>query len=170
MSKNIISSIIQFIILAVVQIFILDNINLFGYINPMLYIWFIIMLPYNTPKWLVLISSFLMGISIDVFSADIGVNATCSVLIGFLRPILLSIFSGNIDKDSSIRPSISTLGFLNFLLYSLIIVFIHHSLYFIIETFSFKEFLQVLLRISLSTIVTMLFILLLDTIFYHKKG
>jgi hypothetical protein len=49
-------------------------------------------------------------------------------------------------------------------------VFIHHSLYFIIETFSFKEFLQVLLRISLSTIVTMLFILLLDTIFYHKKG
>jgi rod shape-determining protein MreD len=169
MIRDIILSIIQFILLVLVQVFLLDHINLFGYINPMLYIWFIIMLPNNTPKWLVLISSFLLGICIDTFSADIGINATICVLIGFLRPMLLNAFSGNIDESPSQRPSMASLGFLNFFLYTSIIVLIHHTFYFIIETFSWSEFFQVLLRILLSSIVTIALILILDMIFYKKK-
>jgi rod shape-determining protein MreD len=169
MIRDIIISILQFIILVAAQVFLLDNINLLGYINPMLYIWFIIMLPHNTPKWLVLISSFLLGIAVDVFSADIGINATICVLIGFLRPILLNAFSGNIDDNSSQRPSMSTLGFMNFFLYTSIIVLIHHTFYFIIETFAWDEFLQVIVRILLSSIVTIILILLLDMIFFKKK-
>ena len=169
MIRDIVICAVQFIILVFCQVFILDNIYFLGFINPMLYVWFIIMLPFATPKWLVLVSSFVLGVCIDVFSADIGINACVCVLIGFIRPALLNAFSGNIDNVTFQRPSISSLGLKNYLPYMALTVFIHHLLYFPIENFSFDEILTTLLRIVLSSVVTIILILLSDMIFFKKN-
>lgn len=128
------------------------------------------MLPFATPKWLVLISSFILGISVDIFSSDIGINACCCVLIGFLRPMYLNLFSGNIDNVAYLRPSMSSLGVKNFVLFTSTMVLTHHILYFIVETFAINELLQLLLRILLSSIVTIVLILLLDMIFFKRHN
>lgn len=167
MIKDIIYSAIQFILLVLLQVFILDNVALWGFINPMVYIWFIILLPYGTPKWLTLLSSFLLGICVDIFAGDIGINAFACVFIAFLRPILLSSFSGNIDNPSQ-RPSISTQGFINFLFFTLSMTLVHHLLCFFISTFAWVEIIQVLLRSLMSSVITILVILLLDMIFFRK--
>lgn len=169
MIKDIIISIIQFLILDFCQIFLLNNIYFLGFINPMIYIWFIILLPFVTPKWLVLLSSFLLGVSIDIFSADTGINAFVCVFVGFLRPALLNAFSGNIDNTSYLRPSLSSLGFKNFFFFTASTVFIHHLLYFAIDIFSFAEIMQVLARTLLSSVVTIILILLLDMIFFKRS-
>ncbi len=170
MIKDIILSLIRFVLLVCLQVFLLDNVHLFGFINPMVYIWFIIMLPFVTPKWLVMVSAFAIGMCVDVFSADIGINALACVLIGFLRPMLLNAFSGNIDNAAFELPSISSLGVKNFVFYALSMILIHHTVYFFVEVFALNEIGQILARIILSSIVTLLIILLLDMIFIRKKS
>src|SRR5574344_613954 len=96
MSRSIIWGIVQFLVLLCTQVLVLDNINLFGYVEPMLYIWFILLLPIKTPKWLVLILSFLMGFCVDIFAGQVGFHTAVSTFTGFLRPIFfLQINSDN---------------------------------------------------------------------------
>ena len=81
----------RFIALAFIQVFIFNNIHLTNYgIVPVVYILYIILLPFETPKWLVMVLAFLIGISIDVFSDTLGLNAATSVLIAFIRPGVLN--------------------------------------------------------------------------------
>jgi len=58
----------RFIFLVFFQVLILNHINLGGFINPYFYVYFILLLPFITPKWLLLVSAFLIGIFIDLFS------------------------------------------------------------------------------------------------------
>ena len=169
MIKDILISIFHFIILVFCQVFLLNNIYFLGFVNPMLYVWFIILLPFATPNWLVLILSFILGVSVDVFSADVGINACICTLIGFIRPMLLNFFSGNVDNVTHTRPSSVSLGVKNFLLFTSSVVLIHHFLYFFISIFSFSEILQILLRSGLSSVVTIGLIILLDMIFFRKN-
>ncbi|MGP1515401.1 MAG: rod shape-determining protein MreD [Bacteroidales bacterium] len=169
MIKVVIISVIQFLVLLFCQIFLLNNIYFLGFVNPMLYIWFVLMLPFATPKWLVLVTSFVLGVSVDIFSSDIGINAFVSVFIGFIRPTILVTFFDGLDNVSYLRPSASSMGFKNFFLYVLILVLTHHFLYFTIAVFSFKEILQIMGRTLLSTVITTALILFLDMIFLKKN-
>ncbi|MBR1627565.1 MAG: hypothetical protein IJ681_10550 [Bacteroidales bacterium] len=169
MIKDILVSLFHFIILVFCQIFLLNNIYFLGFINPMLYVWFIILLPFATPNWLVLILSFILGVSVDIFSADAGFNAFICTLTGFIRPMLLNFFSGNVDNVTHTRPSSVSLGVKNFLLFTSSVVLIHHFLYFFISAFSFNEILQILLRSVLSSVVTIGLIILLDMVFFKKN-
>ncbi len=169
MIKDLIISIVQYILLILFQVLILDNISLWGFCTPFVYIWFVVLLPYNTSRWLLLLSSFLLGVGIDIFAGQTGVHAFSSTFIGFVRPYILGMYSGTIENTSQ-RPSISRLGFANYLSYSFILVFLHHFLCFLIGVFSFSEILHILLRCIVSVIVTMIIIIVLDTIFYRKKA
>ncbi len=170
MIKDILLNVVRFVLLVCLQVFLLDNVHFLGFINPMVYIWFIIMLPFATPKWLVMVCGFAIGMCVDVFSADIGINALACVLIGFLRPMLLSAFSGNIDNASFGLPSINSLGVKNFVFYALSMILIHHLVYFSVEVFDINEIGQILARTILSSIVTLIIILLLDMIFFPRKS
>ncbi len=168
MIKDVIIGIIQFIVLVFFQVLILDNISLWGFANPMVYVWFILMLPYNTARWLTLLSSFLLGMSIDVFSGQIGIHAFACTFLGFIRPVFLNMFSGSIENTSR-RPCVARLGFVNFLSYSFILVFIHHFICFLIGIFTFSEIGQTLLRCIVSTLFTTVIILIADLIFFRKN-
>ena len=52
MIKDLIISIVQLIILILFQVLILDNISLWGFCTPFVYIWFVLLLPYNTSFFL----------------------------------------------------------------------------------------------------------------------
>jgi rod shape-determining protein MreD len=67
MINNIITSILRFVVLILVQVLILNNIHLGGYINPYLYVLFILLLPIETPKWAVLILAFFLGLGVDIY-------------------------------------------------------------------------------------------------------
>ena len=83
MSRTIFSTLLQFVLIALVQILLLNNIKVFGYIEPMLYIWFIILLPNNFPKWLVMILGFFMGLTVDLFSAQVGFHTATATFTAF---------------------------------------------------------------------------------------
>ena len=77
-------NILRFIFLILIQVFLLDNIQFMGYINPMIYVLFILLLPVRFPRWALLISAFAMGLIIDVFSNTAGMHTFALVFAAFL--------------------------------------------------------------------------------------
>lgn len=169
MSRSIIWGIVQFVVLLFTQVLVLDNINFLGYVESMLYIWFILLLPIKTPKWLVLILSFLMGFCVDIFAGQVGFHTAVSTFTGFLRPLFLSSVNADKQLSSFDFPSSETMGFMPYVAYVSVLTFVHIFALIMIETFRWSEILQVLLRAGLSSVVTILLILLCDTLFFRNS-
>lgn len=157
-----------FLILIVLQLLIFNNIEFSGYVNPYIYVMFILILPVAIPSWILLILAFLTGLVIDLFSGTIGVHAFATVMAGFVRPWVLSL---NITAEAS-EPETSPSSYRNglrwFLIYVVMVVMIHHLALFFVEIFSFRNFFLTLLRVLLSTAATTFFIVLFDFIRPHR--
>ena len=170
MTSKVFINIIRFLILVFLQVFILENINLRGYINPYLYVYFILLLPFEIPGWLLLISSFALGFSIDTFLGTLGIHTASSVLMAFSRPLVIKAIPSRKDFEPGMQPSISDLGFVWFFTYSLILILIHHLALFYIEVFRFTDFFNTFLRAVLSSIFTLLLVIITQYLFYKASG
>ncbi len=161
-------NIIRFLVLVLLQVLVLDNVMLGGFLNPYIYILFILLMPFETPRWLLLVSGFLLGLSIDLFSNTLGLHASATVVIAFIRPWVLSIFAPRDGYEPDTFPRIHYYGFNWFLRYTLVLVFVHHLFLFYIEVFHFQEFLTTFLRVILSTILTTSTIILSQYFIFRK--
>jgi len=95
----------RFVFLILFQVLILNNIQFSGYINPYFYIYFILLLPFETPRWLLLLSAFLLGLSLDAFTNTFGLNASACVLMAFARPFVISAISTGTEFMIGHSPS-----------------------------------------------------------------
>ncbi|MFA6923457.1 MAG: rod shape-determining protein MreD [Bacteroidales bacterium] len=169
MTDTITKNIVRFIVLILFQVLILNNILLGGYINPYLYIVFILMLPFRTPNWLLLIFSFAMGISIDMFSDTIGMHAAACLFAAFIRPFTINYVYTKDDYEYITQPSVKDMGLYSFLTYAAIITFVHHFALFYIEAFRFADFFSTLLRVILSSLFTIVLIIITQYVFVKEK-
>ena len=160
--------ILRFIILVLIQVLIFNNIELSGYINPYIYILFILLLPFDTPGWLLLLLGFLLGISIDIFSDTPGMHTIATTLTAFLRPFVLDIIAPRDGYETGANPRISNYGLTWFLRYAGILTVIHHFVLFYIEIFHFGGFFPTLFRVILSSAVTLLIIVLSQYVVYRQ--
>ena len=101
----------------------------------------------------VMVWAFFFGLTIDVFADTPGMNAAATVLLAFLRPSLLRLFTPRDNLDSFI-PSFKTIGITPFLKYTTASVFVHSLALLSIEFFSFSSIWLLLLRVLLCTILT----------------
>lgn len=158
---------IMFILLVMIQILILNQVQISGYINPFMYILFILLLPVNSPAYALLILAFLMGVTIDVFSNSMGIHAFASVFIAYARPVVIRSVSIR-DEELGDYPGLMQNGFSWFLKYSAIIVFIHHLILFYLEVLTFSDFFNTLLRVFLSAFFSIFIIVLSQFIIFRK--
>lgn len=156
-----------FMLLVLLQVLLFNNIQFTGYINPYVYIMFILLLPVDIPAWLLLVVSFLTGAVIDFFSGSPGMHASATVLAGFVRPTVLRLISVRDGFDSAAGPSMASYGLRWFTTYTIIIVLIHHTALFYLEVFRFTDFFRTLLRVLLSSFFSIIFILLIEN---YRKG
>jgi hypothetical protein len=162
-------NIVRFIFLVLFQVLVLNHINLGGYINPYFYIYFILLLPFATPKWLLLISSFFLGLSVDLFTHTPGLNAAACVLMGFTRPFVIGRISTGNEYQVGEQPSLRFQDVKWFSYYTVILVLIHHFTLFYLEVFRFREFFTTFLRFLLSSVFTILLVFLSEYLFYGRK-
>lgn len=156
-----------FILLVLLQVLLFNNIQFTGYINPYVYIMFILLLPVDIPAWLLLVLSFLMGAVIDFFSGSPGMHSSATVLAGFVRPAVLRIISVRDGYDSATGPSMLSYGLRWFMTYTIIMVLVHHTALFYLEVFRLTDFFRTLLRVLLSSFFSIIFILLLE---HYRRG
>lgn len=162
-------NVLRFFFLILFQVLILNNIQFTGYINPYLYVLFILMLPFETPKWILLILAFLLGLSIDMFSNTMGMHAAASVFLAFCRPYLLVYIAPRGGYEYESQPTIGHLGLNWYLSYSGILVLLHHIALFYIEVFRLSEFFSTLYRVVLSSCFTILLLIISQYLMYGKK-
>ena len=166
-----INSVVRFglilILLILLQVLLFNNIQFSGFVNPYVYLMFILLLPIEIPAWLLLGLSFLTGLIIDFFSGSHGMHTSATVLAGFVRPYVLRLVSPRDGYESGPEPSILMYGFRWFLIYTLLIVLVHHTALFYLEVFRLADFFRTLLRVLLSTIFSTAFILLIE---FYRKG
>src|ERR1035437_4647576 len=170
MINKVISNIIRFIVLVLAQVVILNNIQLNGFINPYMYILFILMLPFETPGWLLLLLSFVMGLTVDMFSNTLGMHAAASVFLGFCRPRIIGFISPREGYETESQPTMVDMGIRWFLFYTIMMTFLHHFALFYIEAFRFKEFFETFSRVFLSSALTNTLIILSQYLFTRSKA
>ncbi|MHC1702520.1 MAG: rod shape-determining protein MreD [Tenuifilaceae bacterium] len=168
MSKTIIRYSIIFIVLMALQLLVLNNIRLGGYINPYVYVFFIMLLPFEIPGFLLLLLGFLTGLTIDAFSGTLGMHSSATLLLAFLRPTILKSISTRESSDKSGGLTFASSEIMWFIKYTLLMVFVHHFALFFLESFTFTHFFATLLRILLSSFVTSIFILIAQFFMIRK--
>lgn len=149
----------MFVSLVLIQVLILNQVQFSGFVNPYVYILFILLLPLSTPRYAILILAFLLGLSIDIFSNSLGLHAASSVFIAYVRPLVIRVIS-NREEDRSDYPGLFQNKFRWFLSYVSIMVFLHHILLFSLEVFSFSHFAGTLLRVFISSLFSIFVIVL----------
>lgn len=168
MINEIIRNIIRFFVLVFVQVLIIKNIELGRFINPFIYLLFIIILPFETPKWLLLVSAFLLGISIDAFYDTAGMHAAATVFMAYIRPSVLKLFSPRDGYEFGTQPTVQYLGIVWFISYAGILIFMHHLVLFYIEIFRFSEFFTTFLKVIISAIFSLIIITVVQYLFNRK--
>lgn len=169
MINDLIRNIFRFFILFLVQVLIIQDIDLGRFINLFPYVLFLLLLPFSTPGWLVLVIAFVSGTFIDTFYNTGGIHASACMFMAFTRTKLLKLFSQRDDFESNMEPTMQYLGLSGFISYAGVLIFIHHFFAFTLEVFRFSEFFPTLLRIILSTIATMIVTILIQFLFYRKR-
>ena len=168
-SNVIIRNVLRFFFLILIQVYILNNINLGGFVNPYLYIYFILLLPFGVPGWMLLLCSLLIGMGIDIFTNTMGLNISASLATGFARPYIINAISTGPDSLIGDTPSLKNQGLKWFLYYSVSLIIIHHSILFYLEIFRFSEFFLTFQRVILSGIFTLVLVLISEYIFYYRE-
>ena len=162
-------NIFRFLVLILIQALILNNIHLFGMnIYPFIYLLFIILLPFETPKWLLLVSAFLLGITLDIFLNTFGLHATASVFAAYIRPAVLQLISPRYGYEIGTLPRISYYGRNWIIKYSLMLIIPHHLIFFILEKFDFQNFHITLANVLGSALFTLILIIISQYLFYRK--
>jgi len=145
-----------FIGLVLLQVLILNNVHIAGYATPFLYIYFILKFASGTSRNELMLWAFFFGLTIDIFADTPGMNAAATVLLAFLRPSLLRLFTPR-DNLDSIIPSFKSMGITAS-------VFVHSLALLSIEFFSFTSIWLLLLRVISCTLLTLTCILAVEGI------
>lgn len=170
MTNRILINIFRFVILVLLQVLLIRNINFGTYFILLPYILFIISLPFETPRLLILGLSFVLGISIDMFYSTPGLHAAACTTMGFSRYYVLKFISPRDGYDVIVQPTIEDMGLQWFIKYAGVLIIIHHFTFFYLEIFRFEEFFRTFLRVLLSSIGTFLLIYLIQFLFYTKRN
>ncbi len=158
---------VMFVVLVLAQVLVLNQVQLGGYINPYIYVLFILLLPVSTPRYLLLILGFLIGLAVDIFANSLGIHAAATVFIAFVRPYIIRSIS-NREEDRNDYPGLHQNKFTWFLSYAFLMVFFHHFFLFYLEYFTFSHFFSTFLKIILSSVFTVFIIVLSQFIIFRE--
>lgn len=160
---------IAFLIL--LQALVVSRIQLFdGLILPWVYIFGILMLPFETPRWLTLTVGFAVGWTMDYFSGPMGLHTTACVTLAYMQPIVQKFISPREGYDSIQRPTIQSMGLPWYLTYAGVLTLIHHSWFFFFEVFRFSDFFYQLFHILLSSAATIVLMTIGQYLIFNSKS
>lgn len=176
MRKIVIKYVLYFVALVLIQVLVLNNIQLSSFLNPYAYVLFIIILPFETPGWLLLSSGFLLGMTMDVFpqgwsgaGSTLGLHSFATVFMAFVRPLILKWINPRDEYEPGSQPCASDYGFRWYSIYILLMIGLHHLVLFIIESMSMSNLPEVLGRTILSVLFTFVLILVWEGFRYNRR-
>ncbi len=169
MTRDLRNYVIWFLGLLFLQLVILNHLNAGKYFLPYAYVMFLFIFPKSTPRWILLLVGFGLGSAVDLYIHSYGSHSFACTIIAFIRPFLLATIA---PKDFAGEEGLITvydIGFQKYLLYSLVLVFIHHLFVFLIDELRIDSVLTLVGQILTSTLVSVFIIMCLQYVFNKRK-
>ena len=166
MNRDNLILIFRFLLLLFLQAFLLNNINFFGFINPNLYLLFIIVYRLDGNPTLLIVLGFVMGLLLDLLTQGSGGQTIAALTIAFLRPYIIR-FSFGVNYDvpmGMIKGSLLTQR----LLYLSLMVVIHNLLLCSVIYFSFDNTITILKNTLFTSLFTFILIYISLGLFKNK--
>ena len=167
MNRDNIISIFQFLLLLLLQAFLLNNINFFGFINPNLYLLFILVYRLDGNPTLLIILGFVMGLFLDLLTQGSGGHTIATLTIAFIRPFIIR-FSFGVNYDvpmGMIKGSLLNQR----LLYLSLMVVIHHLVLYSVVYFSFENIITILKNTLFTSFFTFILVYISLGLFKEKN-
>ena len=162
------SYILLFIAMALLQIFLFNNLAISSFFCPLVYVTFLVLLPLECTPILRLGLGLLMGIVMDATMGIAGINTIATLPVAFLRPNIIRLLSARDDMRDDGLPSPERMGKQLFWSYVVVMILLHHTLFFSLEALSWYHLPRTLLRILLSSAGTLLIIGFTERLFTLK--
>lgn len=177
--STLVKNIIRFIIILLLQVLILNKITLqwwsqppgFPVFIPYIYPLFLLLLPFETPAWALMLAGFFGGLVVDAFMNTAGMHAFAMVLIAYFRTnVLNALLPKNLSEYPNQTPSVKNMGWLPFIIYVSFLIVMHHAAFFSIELWSMSNIGYLLLKILVSAVTSILFVLAYVLLFTRQVG
>lgn len=159
----------RFVLFAVFQVLVLNELELGWGVYPMLYPLFILMLPFEMTTVPLLLIAFVFGLSIDALSNTFGLHASSALIFAYFRPVIFKLFAPRDGYENVEEANLYSMGPRWFISAYGLLLLIHHTWFFLIELFTLNEWLLLLRKIGLSVPLSFLFSWLVQLIFIPKR-
>ena len=157
-----------FVVAVLLQVFLFDNLSISVYLNPLVYVVFLALLPLDAQPVTLLGGGLLLGITMDLAMGAAGINTIATLPVAFFRPTLAGMICGRENVREGGIPSPGRLGTHKFFVYMTTLILIHHTIFFLLESLSWDHLLHTVLRIVVSSAVTLAFCWIIDRLFTAK--
>ena len=161
---------VLFIFLILSQVFLFDLIHITGFGKIVVYPLILLLLPIYTPRFIVMFVGFAIGYLIDFLLGTGGLHTAAMTFMAFTRGPILDAMSLSSGFEKNAVLPIQEMGIGRFLMFILIMVFIHQIIYYSIERFSFYNFIFTLRRIATGALLSSATIALLTLLFIARDS
>lgn len=171
MALTAINQFIRIAFLILLQALVVSRVQLFdGLILPWVYIFGLLMLPFETPRWLTLFIAFATGVAMDYFTGPMGLHMSACTVLGYLQPLVQRLLAPREGYEITQRPTIQKMGMTWYLTYAGILALIHHAVLFFLEVLRFSDFFYLLAHTLLSAASTLLLMVIGQFLIYNVKS
>lgn len=147
-------NIILFVLIFILQVLISSYVDLGAYIYICLIPLLVINIPMKVDIRLTMIIGFAIGLLLDVFANGVlGLNAAAATWVAAFKG---PIFQKTVNKEHRYNievPSMRNIGIFNYIFYLTICTLIYLCSYMVMECFSLRPFLFIVIRILISLVV-----------------
>ncbi len=157
-----------FVLVTLLQVFLFNNLTISVAMSPLIYVTFIFLLPIETKPISMLLWGVVMGVTMDLTMGTAGINTIATLFVAHFRALMLTVICGRDTARDGGIPSVERLGANHFFRYLLFFVFIHHLIFFSLESLSTTYLLRVVWRFAVSFATTMTFVWILSRLFSTK--
>lgn len=153
-----------FLLILALQVLVFDHVHIFGHATPLVAVYFVLLFPGDSSRSSILLWSFVFGVIADTFTNTPGVAAVSLTTTAMMQPWLLKMNS-TIETDDEIPvPSAVKMGWGAYIRYVALATVVCESLFYLLETFSFFNWAEMLINAGSSSLVTVLIIIAVESV------
>lgn len=153
-----------FLLILALQVLVFDHVHIFGHATPLVAVYFVLLFPGDSSRSSILLWSFVFGVIADTFTNTPGVAAVSLTTTAMMQPWLLKMNS-TIETDDEIPvPSAVKMGWGAYIRYVALATVVCESLFYLLETFSFFNWTEMLINAGSSSLVTVLIIIAVESV------
>lgn len=165
---DVLKYLLAFILCMLLQLMVLDNIYLFGYLNPNVLMVFFLALPLGINRFLYLIIGFAIGLLVDVLYGTGGVYTSAYLVLGFIRQNLLDLVITKKGSElSQMRLAYVEMGKL--IVFYTLSFFLFFMVLFFVEDFTLHNFGKTIVRATISTAFNVVLFVIIEFLISSKK-